>query len=280
MSFQVLFCIINNNIRALAVILFTGDTFMITCSLASGSKGNSFFIKSNNTRILIDAGISSKQICLRLDSIGESPENIDAIFITHEHSDHLKGVRVFTKKFKIPVFVSKLIPLEIFEGIENIEFFLCGDTIRFKDLEISSYQIPHDTVDPMGFIVRNNGNAIGIATDIGKATYLIKEKIRTCSTVFLEFNHDEEMLVTGSYPWHLKQRIRSNQGHLSNMDAINLLKEINSDYLKNIFISHISEQNNSYRKIKEDILKNLSKDMKNKRFYFTFQGKVSNVVNG
>lgn len=252
---------------------------MEACALASGSKGNSIFLKSDKTSILIDAGISTKQICLRLEEIGESAENIDAIFITHEHSDHLKGVPVFTKRFKCPVFISKFINSDSLSKVENIEYFTCGDTIRFKDLEISSFQIPHDAIDPMGFIVRNNGSAIGIATDIGKPTYLIKEKIRACSTLFLEFNHDEEMLLTGGYPWHLKQRIRSNQGHLSNKDAIDLLKEINSDYLKNIFISHISEQNNSYEKIKNEIVKHLSNDFKEKNFYFTFQEKVSRVVN-
>jgi phosphoribosyl 1,2-cyclic phosphodiesterase len=251
---------------------------MITCSLCSGSKGNSIFIKSEKASILIDAGISTKQLCLRLKEIGEAPENIDAIFITHEHSDHLKGVPVFAKRYKCPVFISRFVEKESLEKVKSMEFFVCGDTITFKDMQISSFQIPHDAVDPVGFVVRNNGNAIGIATDMGKPTFLIKEKIRACSTLFLEFNHDEEMLLTGDYPWHLKQRIRSNHGHLSNMDAINLLKDIDSEIIKNIFISHISEQNNSYDKIKSDILKHLSCKLKNKNFYFTFQNKASNII--
>jgi phosphoribosyl 1,2-cyclic phosphodiesterase len=250
---------------------------MKVCALASGSKGNSIFVATENTKILIDCGISCRQIMLRLNEIGESPEDIDAIFITHEHSDHIRGLPVFTKKYKTPVFLNKLIEMDIFENI-TVENFLCGDTIKFKDLEISPYQIPHDATEPVGFIISNKDKSIGIATDIGKVTYLIKEKLSNCSTIFLEFNHDEEMLLTGPYPWHLKQRIRGNYGHLSNRESIELLKEIGGNGLKNIFISHISEQNNSYEKIKRDIIKNLSGILTDKNFYFTYQDKISKIV--
>ena len=251
---------------------------MKVCALASGSKGNSIFVKSANSKILIDAGISTKQISLRLSKLGENLNDIDAIFITHEHSDHIYALKVISKRFNIPIFISKFSYSESFKEVKNIEHFLSGDTINFKDLKISAFQIPHDAEDPVGFIVESGGYKLGIATDIGKPTYIIKDALKNCSTIFLEFNHDEELLMTGKYPWHLKQRIRSNYGHLSNREATEMIKDINSETLQNIFISHISEENNSLEKIKNEIYISLQNVLKDKIFYFTFQNKISDYV--
>ena len=251
---------------------------MKVCALASGSKGNSIFIKSANTKILIDAGISTKQIALRLKELGEDLNDIDGIFITHEHVDHIYALKVISKRFNIPIFISKFSYSESLKEVKNIEHFLSGDTIKFKDLNISTFQIPHDAEDPVGFIIESGESRVGIATDIGKPTYIVKNALKNCSTIFLEFNHDEELLMTGKYPWHLKQRIRSNYGHLSNREAVEMIKEINSESLQNIFISHVSEENNSMDRIKYEIYESLQDVIKDKNFYFTFQSKISNYV--
>jgi len=243
---------------------------MKVCTLASGSKGNSIFIGNENCKILIDVGVSCKQIELRLNKIEESLSEINAIFITHEHSDHIAGLKVINKRFNIPIFISKNSYCPKYEDLKNIIFFNPGDTIDFKKFKIKTFSIPHDALDPAGFKILYKEHSIGVSTDIGKPTYLIKETLRDCDTVFLEFNHDEDMLINGSYPWELKQRIKSNMGHLSNSQALEILKDIEAE---NIFISHISEENNSEEKIFKHI-----ENITNKNFFFTYQHKVSKVL--
>ncbi len=243
---------------------------MKICTLASGSKGNSIFIGNDSCKILIDAGMSCKQIELRLNSIDETLKNIDAIFITHEHSDHIKGLKVINKRFNIPIFISKNSFCYKYEDLKNLYFFESGEVIDFKKFQVKTFSIPHDALDPVGFKIKYKHHTIGISTDIGKPTYLIKEILKDCDTVFLEFNHDEDMLINGNYPWELKQRIKSNMGHLSNKQALEILDEIEAE---NIFISHISEENNSHQKIFKEI-----EHIINKNFYFTFQDKISKVL--
>ena len=243
---------------------------MKICSLASGSKGNSIFIGNDNCKILIDAGISCRQLELRLNKIEETLAEINAIFVTHEHSDHISGLKVVNKKFKIPVFIAKNSFCKKYENIENIVFFEPGDLIKFKNFSIKTFSIPHDALDPVGYKISYKQHSIGISTDIGKPTYLIKETLKECDTLFLEFNHDEDLLIYGNYPWELKQRIKSNIGHLSNKQAIDILKEMHA---KNIFISHISEENNSHEKIFKEI-----ENITYKNFYLTYQNQISKVL--
>jgi phosphoribosyl 1,2-cyclic phosphodiesterase len=243
---------------------------MKICTLASGSKGNSIFVGNDKCKILIDAGISCRQVELRLNLINETLSDIDGIFVTHEHTDHTAGLKVINKRFKIPIFIAKNSFCSKYENLENLIFFESGDLIDFKKFQIKTFSIPHDALDPVGFKIKYKEHSIGISTDIGKPTYLIKETLKDCNTVFLEFNHDEDMLINGSYPWELKQRIKSNIGHLSNKQAMEILNEISAE---NIFISHISEENNSHEKIFNEI-----ENIINKNFYFTYQNKISKVL--
>ena len=246
------------------------------CSLGSGSRGNCIFIGSDDTKILIDAGFSALKIKNRLKEINECIDEIDAILITHEHQDHIKGIKTLSKYHNIPILFSKDFPELYYEKVTVKDFFAPGEEFKIKNFEISSFAVPHDAIDPVAFTVKFKNIKIGIATDIGKPNLLIKNRLLNCNVIFLEFNHDEQMLLYGPYPWELKQRIRSGYGHLSNDMAASLLKEIEWEGLRHVFISHISEKNNSLEKIKRVIIsKNFSPQMK---FYFTFQERVSKKI--
>lgn len=219
---------------------------MKLCLLASGSKGNSVYIETGETRILVDAGCSGREISKRLDSIGLDPATLDAILLTHEHSDHLSGVGALSRKLKIPAIVSHR-TLEVasrhFAKSELVEF-QSGTKFMFRDVLIDPFPITHDACDPVGFVVESSEGKAGIATDLGIATRLVKDKLRGCRALVLESNHDEEMLMNGPYPWHLKQRIRSRHGHLSNTESVELLQDVLHGALEGLFLAHLSEVNN------------------------------------
>lgn len=219
---------------------------MKLCLLASGSKGNSVYMETGDTRILVDAGFSGREICKRLDSIGVDPSTLDAILLTHEHSDHLSGVGALSRKLRIPAIVSHLAFETARKHLVKSELipFHSGARFTFRDLQIDPFPITHDACDPVGFIIESSEGKAGVATDLGIATRLVKDKLQGCRALVLESNHDEEMLMNGPYPWHLKQRIRSRHGHLSNNESVELLQEILHDRLEGLFLAHLSEVNN------------------------------------
>lgn len=219
---------------------------MRVCLLASGSKGNSLFIEAGETRFLIDAGLSAREILLRLSHIGIEGSELNAVFISHEHTDHIRGADTLARRLRIPVIISYSThsqSREIFKRNEVIEFE-SGCSFAFRDTLIDPFPITHDTEDPVGFAVEGPGGRIGIATDLGIATRLVREKLKGCRVLVLESNHDEEMLMNGPYPWHLKQRIKSRHGHLSNTDSAELLGEVINPGLEGVFLAHLSEVNN------------------------------------
>lgn len=223
---------------------------IVICPLASGSKGNSLFVSWGNNSILIDAGLSGIEIERRLESKSLSPESLTAIIVTHEHSDHIRGVGILSRRYNIPVYINK----NTYERASNLgklaglELFECGNSFKIDNMEISPFTIPHDAVDPTGFTLEYKAKKIGIATDLGIATNLVKEHLKNCSFLYLEANHDPDMLINGPYPWHLKQRIKGRQGHLSNMDSKELLEELNNKDLKHVTLAHLSEENNTPEK--------------------------------
>jgi len=214
--------------------------------LASGSKGNSLFLETDSCRLLIDAGLSGRETIARLASIGVDAETLDGILITHEHTDHVRGVGALARRLKIPVLgASRMLRAaqQVIGRADLIEFDP-GSPLIFKGVSIDPFPITHDACDPVGFRIEGSEGCIGFATDLGIATRLIQEKLKGCRALVLEFNHDEQMLQDGPYPWHLKQRIRSSHGHLSNSQAASLLEEVLHPGLQGVFLSHLSEVNN------------------------------------
>ena len=214
---------------------------MKLCTLASGSSGNSLFIETRHSRILVDAGISYRKIRKKLKSVDVDIADIDAVIITHEHSDHAQAV----PQFKQPVYVANSISNLWQHDPEHIKVFNAGKTFVINDVTITPFPIPHDAVDPVGFILESDGIKVGIVTDIGVNTRLVTERLKGLNVVVIEFNHDDRMLIDSNYPWHLKQRIKSRLGHLSNGEAASLLNSILHDDLESVILAHLSKINNS-----------------------------------
>ncbi len=215
--------------------------------LGSGSGGNAVFVQSGKTAILIDAGFSGKQIAERLERIGKSIEQVKAVFVTHEHNDHIAGVGVLSRKLKIPVFANAGTYRGCGKKLGRLfmrKEFATGTKLIFEDLQIRSFPISHDTNDPVGFVVDDGRNSLGYLTDTGKVTHLMRARLHACNGLILEFNHDPNMLRTGPYPLALQQRVRSNEGHLANGDAARFLEQLCHAKLKTVILAHLSETNN------------------------------------
>ncbi len=215
--------------------------------LGSGSRGNAVLVESKDTSILIDAGFSGKQIAERMAKVGKDIDAVNAIFVTHEHNDHIAGVGILARKLNVPVFANS----GTFRGaagklgkITRPMEFATGDSICFQDLQVRSFPISHDTNDPVGYVISNGYTQLGYLTDTGAVTHLMAARLRHCAALILEFNHDPHMLRTGPYPPALQQRVRSSHGHLANEDAAAFLQELQSSTLKTLVLAHISEKNN------------------------------------
>ncbi len=232
------------------------DCNLAICVLASGSRGNAIYISGGSTSILIDAGLSGIEIERRLKSKELCPEDLDAIIVSHEHTDHIQGVGVLSRRFNLPVYISSKTEKAAVSQLGNVRViknFKCGSTFMIKDLSIHPFSISHDAEDPSGFTVNQNGTKIGLATDLGIATSMVKEHLKGCSLLILEANHDEDMLLNGPYPWPVKQRIKSRTGHLSNEASKNLLKEVQHDRLKYVILAHLSKTNNTPQKALSEV---------------------------
>ena len=232
------------------------DCKLSVCMLASGSRGNAIFVSSGSTSILVDAGLSGIEIERRLESRGLCPENLDAILVSHEHADHIQGVGVLSRRYNLPVYVNpktgKAAASQL-GNVHDLKNFECGSTFMIKDLAIHPFSISHDAEDPAGFTINQDGTKIGIATDLGIATSMVKEHLKGCALLILEANHDADMLINGPYPWFLKQRIKSRTGHLSNEASKNLLKQVQHDQLKYVMLAHLSEINNTPQKALSEV---------------------------
>ncbi len=220
------------------------------CVLASGSKGNSIFISDGTASVLVDAGLSGSEIERRLKSRDISPKSLDAIIVSHEHADHIKGVGVLSRRFGIPVFISRKTRQAGAYLLGKIDDslthdFECGSDFKISGLTVRPFSLSHDAEDPAGFTVSHNGTKIGIATDLGIATSMVKHHLKGCAMLILEANHDPDMLISGPYPWPLKQRIRNRTGHLSNEASRELLGEIRHERLSHVVLAHLSETNNT-----------------------------------
>lgn len=218
------------------------------CPLASGSKGNCIYLGTANTKILIDAGLSAKAIKLKLEEIGVDLADIDAILITHEHGDHIQGLKVLAYKLGIPVLANHETAkgiVENFHDCPRFKIFSTGETFSFGDLEIHPFSVQHDTLDPVAFTVRVNGLKLGFCTDLGFVTTLVSNKLRDCDYLYIEANHQPSMVHASPRPMVYKQRVLSRTGHLSNEACGNLLSQIAHSGLKHVHLAHLSSECNT-----------------------------------
>jgi len=216
--------------------------------LGSGSSGNCAYVETDEARVLEDAGFSVRQIRQRLASIGRAPENLTAIFITHEHSDHITGLGGLADKLGIPVYCNRATKEEI-ERIGGVraEFrlFTTGGSFEVGDITVETFTIPHDAQDPVGYLLRTPTANLGFATDLGHVTRLVAERIRAAHALVLEANHDVKMLQDcPRRPWSLKQRILGRHGHLSNEAAADCVADIMTPELRHLYLGHLSSECN------------------------------------
>jgi len=224
---------------------------MQICMLASGSRGNSIYVSDGETSVLVDAGLSGIEIERRMKSRNLNIKNIDAIIVSHEHSDHIQGVGVLARRYNLPVYISPATHTTAesqLGTIQQINNFSCGSEFNIKGLTIRPFSISHDASDPAGFTLGSNGQKIGIATDLGIATAMVKEHLRNCCCLIIEANHDVPMLEEGPYPWPVKQRVKGRTGHLSNESSRELLMDVIHDQMTHVILAHLSETNNTPEK--------------------------------
>ena len=221
------------------------------CSIASGSSGNCIYAGSENTHILVDAGISGKRIEEGLNTLDLTGRDLDAILVTHEHADHIQGLGVLARRYQVPLYMTggtadclmrsgalgRIPDGLIHEVMEDEPFYI-------KDLTVLPFSIPHDAAQPVGFRIENGTGAVGIATDLGKYTEYIIDNLKGLDAVLIESNHDVNMLEVGRYPYNLKRRILGDRGHLSNENAGRLLCELLHDDMKAVLLGHLSKENN------------------------------------
>ena len=218
------------------------------CMLASGSKGNCIFISAGNRSILVDAGLSGREIERRMRQRNLNPDTLQAIVVSHEHADHIRGVGVMARRYRLPVYLSRGTADAALAALGKLPqscHFQPGAPFTVAPFTIRPFNVSHDAVDPVGFTISWNGSRIGIATDLGIATGLVEQHLRGCHLLIIEANHDIDMLNNGPYPWPLKQRIKSRNGHLSNEAAEALLRAVLDPRLKHVVLGHLSETNNT-----------------------------------
>ncbi|MGH9359953.1 MAG: MBL fold metallo-hydrolase [Terriglobia bacterium] len=217
------------------------------CVLGSGSRGNATWVATENTALLVDAGFSRREMLARLAAIGERPETCTAILISHEHIDHVKGLKKLASVLKCPVYMTgstrDALPPEA--QVQDCELLTAGEPFPVGDIEVCPFSIPHDSADPVAFTLEAEGIKIGVVTDLGYIPELVKQRVLGCSGLVFESNHDLEMLKVGPYPWEVKQRVLSRQGHLSNLATAEFLGGEEFDGGGQVLVlAHLSEANN------------------------------------
>lgn len=233
---------------------------MRICVLASGSKGNVTYIETNKTKSLIDVGMSCAYIERKLKEIKINPKDIQRIFITHTHSDHVKGLRVFLKKYDPEIYLTEKMEEDL-ELIIDKTTYINSDT-KIEDLTVRPIKTSHDVSDSNGYIFIENDKSLMYMTDTGYINQKNYSKLKNHNIYILESNHDIEMLMEGPYPYHLKQRILGDKGHLSNKDSAYYLSEFIGDKTEKVILAHLSEHNNTPKKAKEEYEKTFKKQNK------------------
>jgi phosphoribosyl 1,2-cyclic phosphodiesterase len=217
------------------------------CAIASGSNGNCYYVGNHTEAILVDAGISLKEILKRMKERNLNPLKIKALFVSHEHSDHISGSRVLGKRLRVPVYITAKTWFGAYKNQrpDNPVFFQPGESVEIGQFVVHTFTKNHDASEPCSFRVQFENKNVGVFTDLGEACLNVKSHVNYCDALFLETNYDEKMLWEGSYPWFLKKRVASSVGHLSNVQALELLQNHAGENLKCVFLSHISKENNT-----------------------------------
>jgi phosphoribosyl 1,2-cyclic phosphodiesterase len=222
---------------------------MEVCVLASGSKGNCIYVSGGGTSLLVDAGLSAREMGARMLVAGIAPESIQAVLFTHDHVDHYRGIEVFSRKYPVRLFANEGtasgIELSCPKLVCEWEIFETASTFKIGGLRIEAFTVPHDAADPVGFVFDDGASRLCVVTDLGQATPLICAKLATCHAAVLECNHDYDMLMQSERPWPLKTRIAGRSGHLSNADAASLICTALSDQLHTLLLAHLSEECNT-----------------------------------
>jgi len=232
----------------------------VSC-LASGSSGNSLLLQWEGKAILIDAGISARKLTTYLLERNVSPENLLGIFVTHEHSDHISGIELLAKRFDTPVLCTeetRKVLSWLIDGVEY-EVYKKEQSIEIEGLEIQAFSLPHDAADPVGYQIRYGGYAVSVITDLGAPTVDAVSAARTSDLVVIEANHDVDRLISGPYPWHLKKRIMSDRGHLSNLQAAQLISSALRPRPQQFWLAHLSKRNNTKTCARDTVLSYLNK---------------------
>lgn len=254
---------------------------LIFCPLASGSKGNVIFVQVNETKILIDAGLSAKAVEQKLVSIGASLEEIDAILITHEHIDHIQGLKMISQKYRTPIFCNYDTAQAIYEQFQvsmPFKIFTTGETFEFENIFFHPFSILHDCIDPVAFTLQTNQYKIGICTDLGFAPTYIEEALVDSDLLYIEANHEVSFVHRSNRPTSYKERVLSRSGHLSNADCGKLLSKLLHQKLKQVFLAHLSSECNHPEKAIHTVLAHLPEEERNISIDVAWQDQVSKKI--
>lgn len=222
-----------------------GKSMVFVSSLASGSSGNAFLLSDGKQSLLVDAGISAKQIVQRMAELGQDPASLHGIFITHEHSDHIQGVAQMVKRYGIPVYITRGTHQNCNLDLEKVEYIKHNDVISVGTLQVKAFGKQHDTPEPVSFSIFDGKQTVSVITDIGEACIDVRRAVESSDFLILETNYDDQMLEQGPYPHMLKRRIRSTHGHLSNYEAGLCVLEHGSKKLRGVLLAHLSQKNNT-----------------------------------
>ncbi|WP_349408984.1 MBL fold metallo-hydrolase [Pseudalkalibacillus sp. SCS-8] len=217
--------------------------------LASGSTGNAFYVETDSQRLLVDVGLSGKKVEALFKKIERDPRHLDGILVTHEHSDHIKGLGILARRYKLPIYANEKTWLAMENQIGKIPLdlkfhFECEKVKSFGDLDVESFGVSHDAASPQFYVFHHEGRKLTLATDMGYVSDRIKGTVRDSDILVFESNHDIDMLMMGKYPWNIKRRILGDQGHVSNEDAGEALAEIIGDRTRRVYLAHLSKDNN------------------------------------
>jgi phosphoribosyl 1,2-cyclic phosphodiesterase len=219
---------------------------LFIASLNSGSNGNCYYVGNKKEAVLVDVGISCREVERRMAKLQLSMEQVKALFVSHEHTDHINGVATLSKKYKLPVYITqstlKHSGIRLSKGLHFT--FNANEPVSVGDLAVTPFSKFHDAADPFSFMIEHDGIKVGVMTDIGVACSRVIHYFKQCHACFLESNYDEQMLEEGRYPLRLKKRIRGGKGHLSNAQALELFKKHKPDFMSHLLLSHLSKNNN------------------------------------